>query len=59
MPHMLMNLLQGNVCVWSDVMIHKFILSVSGLSDFSSTAGFCLLSSFQSFDTSAFNFDSL
>ncbi len=45
------------MCVWSDVMIHKFILSVSGLSDFSSTAGFCLRSSFQSYDTSAFNFD--
>lgn len=35
------------MCVWSDVMIHKFILSVSGLSDFPSTAGFCLRSSFQ------------
>lgn len=43
--------------VWSDVMIHKFSLSVSGPSDFSSTAGFCLRSSFHSYDTSAFNFN--
>lgn len=55
-PHMSMNLLQGNMClcVWSDVMFHKFSVSVFGPPV--STVSFCLCSSFYSYHTWAFNF---